>query len=190
MSRGDRKAILIGAMILVGSWLLFRVVPRLHSQWERTKERVEGQRQLLADTQLSLESLPRMEDSTRTLTAKVSSLAPRLLAGSTGSLAASDLSTRLSTLASLSHGRTLRVESRPDSASAGPLRRVTTLMAVETDFRGLTELLDRLSRDALVTVVERLQVTPADPLAAPTVVERLSVELRISAWYLERGSES
>jgi hypothetical protein len=78
----------------------------------------------------------------------------------------------------------VRLEPLEDSATAGLLHRASAVAVLETDFRGLSELLQFLARDTLVTVVDRVQLTPADPLAAPAVSEQINVELRLSAWYL------
>lgn len=189
MRRNDRLALLIGGIVVVGAWLLLRVVPAAGRGWERVQERLASQRLLLTETREAVEALPQMEDSARGLTIRVATLAPKLLTGSSASLAASDLSGRLNTLVSLSHGRTTRFETTADSTTAGPLRRVTAVVGIETDFRGLTELLQKLSRDATVTVVERLQITASDPLPTDEA-ERLTVELRITAWYLGREGQS
>lgn len=190
MTPRDRKALLWGGGILVGAWLGLVGAQRLHGGWRVARDRVETERVLLLETRRSLEDLPAMEDSTRILTAKVAAMAPRILSGSTTAVALSDLSGRISTLLSLCHGRMVRFEAVPDSASAGQLRQVTATVALETDFRGLAETLEHLARDPLVTVVERLQVTPSDPVASPATVERLSIELRVTAWYLARGERS
>jgi len=182
----DRRALITGAAIVLGGWLSLNVVPRGYAEWRGTRERLMVEKRLLADTRQALKELPRLEDSAKALTARVGALAPRILSGSSAPVALNDLSGRLGTLATLCHGRLLRFESSPDTISAGPLRRVTADVSLETDFRGLTEVLERLQRDPLVTVVKRVRVTAGDPLAPAGVVERLDVELTVSAWYLAR----
>jgi hypothetical protein len=131
-----------------------------------------------------------MEDSAKVLTARVAAMAPRILAGTTASVALSDLSGRLGTIAGRCHAKLVRLEPLEDSATAGLLHRASAVAVLETDFRGLSELLQFLARDTLVTFVDRVQLTPADPLAAPAVPEQIDMELRLSAWYLTLGAGS
>jgi hypothetical protein len=186
----DRRAAMLGVAVVGAACLGLREIPRGVRQWRDARERLESQRILLTETRTALEALPRMEDSAKALTPQIAELAPRILAGSTAPVALSDLSGRLASIAGLLHARLVRFDPANDSTSAGPLRRVTAVAEVETDFRGVAELLAVLARDTLVTVVERVQLTAADPLALSATPERLDVELRISAWYLARGAGS
>jgi hypothetical protein len=186
----DRRALIVGAALLLGGSLLLRGAPMLRAEWRGERDRLAAERRLLNETRRALEGLPAMEDSTKVLTARIAALAPRILSGTSAPLALSDLSGRLSTLIGLYHGRMVRFEAAPDTGAAGPLRRVSAIVALESDFRGLAELLDRLQRDQLVTVVTRVQLAPADPLAPSSTPERIDVELSLNAWYLARESDS
>lgn len=186
MTVRDRRALWCGGIILLSAWLALVGVPRLIRGQRITSQRVDIERGLLLENRRSLESLPVMEDSARILTARVAALAPKILSGSETAVALSDLSGRLSTLISLCHGRMSRFEAAPDSLAAGELRQLKVEVDLESDFRGLGEILERLSRDPLVTVVERVQVTVPDPLAGPSVAEPLNIRLRLTAWYLAR----
>lgn len=188
MTPRDRRAVVIGGAIVLGAWLLVWGVPRLGAEWRENRERVEAQRLLLAETRRAIDALPRMEDSAHVLTGRVAGLAPRILSGASSAVALSDLSGRMNTIVGLAHGRMLRFEAAPDSAAAGPLRRVTAQVEIETDFRGVAELLDYLGQGQLVAVAERLQVTAADPGAVPATLEQLNLVLWVSAWYLARES--
>jgi Type II secretion system (T2SS), protein M subtype b len=186
----DRRALVLGVVLIGSAWLALRGIPRLAAAWQGQTDRLAAEERLLRETRDAIASLPHMEDSARNLTARVASLAPRILSGASAPVALSDLSGRFGTLAGLTHGCMTRFEALPDSVAAGPLRKVTATVGIETDFKGIAELLERLARDTLVTVVERVQLTPSDPQAPPATPERLDVELRVSAWYLRRGRDS
>ncbi len=190
MTPRDRRALALGSAVLLAAWLGLRGLPLLYADWNSTRDRIRARRLLLAETGRAIKALPRMEDSASVLTARVAALAPRILSGSTSAAALEDLSGRLGTLAGLGHGRVSRFEGVPDSLAAGPLRRVTASVELETDFRGVAELLDYLARARVVLVGERLQVTAAAGDAPPSVPEQLTVVLRLSAWYLARESGS
>jgi hypothetical protein len=186
VTRRDRRALLIGGAVILGASLLLRGLPLLGAGWRENRERVEAQRMLLAETRRAIDALPRLEDSAHALARRVAGLAPRILSGSSGPVALSDLSGRMGTIVGLAHGRMLRFEALPDSAAAGQLRRVTAQIEIETDCRGIAEVLDYLDRGQLVAVTERLQITAIDPAALPSTPEQLNVVLRVSAWYLAR----
>jgi hypothetical protein len=190
MTSRERRIVTIGLAIALTGFICLRVLPEGVRRWSATRERLAQQRVLLAETRQALTELPRLEDSTRALTRAVGSLAPRILSGTTAPVALSDLSARLSTLTARHHGRLIELADGRDSATAGPLRRVRGVATIETDFQGLSALLLALSRDSLVSVVERIQVQAAEPMAGPSAPERLSVEIRVTAWFLARGRSS
>lgn len=186
MTQRDRRALLVGGAVIIGAWLFVRGLPLLEAAWRENRERVEAQRMLLEETRRAIDALPRLEDSAHALTQRVAGLAPRILSGSSAAVALSDLSGRMGTIVGLAHGRMLRFETLPDTVAAGQLRRVTAQIEIETDFRGIAEVLDYLDRGQLVAVAEWLQVNAIDPAALPSTPEQLNVVLRVTAWYLAR----
>lgn len=150
------------------------------------RERVQSERRLVAEVQAAITALPALEDSAEVLQVGVVALAPRLLAGPNEAAALTDLSARLSTVMSQHHGQLLRLDGLRDSATAGPLRRVRGRAVLETDFRGLAELLAVLERQALILVPEAVTLRQPEPVTSPDVPERLQVELELTGWYLPR----
>ena len=109
MTPRDRRAILLGLVILLGVWLGLRGVPRLAGRWIEARHRLDARHQLLAETRAALAGLPRMEDSARALTAAICGLAPRILTAGNAPLA---------------HGRSWRVNvvRKGDATRGGSVR--------------------------------------------------------------------
>jgi hypothetical protein len=185
----DRRALIAGGSILLAAWIMLRLLPAAAARWAAVAEQLGQQERLLVETRSALEELPRMEREMKGLTLAVSRTAPRLLSGATRDDAIRDLAARLTTIAALEHAMVVSSADLPGSSTAGSLRRITTNTVIQTDFRGVARILERLANDTLSTVVERLRITGAEPRAADNVAERLQVELRISAWYLAREHE-
>ncbi len=190
MTPRDRLTLQVGAGVVVLAVLVLRVVPLAVSSIGRAGARLAERRALLLETNAAMRGLSSMEDSARTLTSRVVALAPRLLAGPTAPSALSDLSGRLTAIAARHHAALVALEALPDSAGAGSLRRLSARAVLETDFRGVAEILAVLGRDAVALRAERIVVTPTDPYAAAAQAEQLRVELRLSGWYLVQAAQS
>lgn len=181
MSRSRLVVLLVlGLAVLV----LMRAAPAAVAGFAGLRERVEVRRTLLAGIRGEMRALPALEDSAASLRAGVGELAPRLLAGQSEAAAAADLSARLGSIAVQRHGRLLRLEVLPDSTTAGRLRRLRARAVLETDFRGVAELLSTLGRQALILVPERVVISQAGSLEPSEASERLQVELELTGWYL------
>lgn len=151
-------------------------------------ERVASERQLLAALQAELERVPGLGHEAGGLRDSLATLRSGLLRGSSDAAALADLSNRLPALMA-SHGRLVRLDAVPDSALAGPLRRLRATAVVETDFEGVAGLLSLLERLPVVLVAERIAISAPEPEAGPETPERLEVELALAGWFLpEEGS--
>ena len=184
MTPRDRLAVRLGGSLVVIALLGLRVVTAVVERIGGARTRLEERRALLAETNAAIGRLTAMEDSARILTGQVVALAPKLLVGPTAPAALSDLSGQLTMLAFRHHAQLVSLEALPDSTDAGSLRRLSAAAVLNTDFRGLAELLAVLARAPVVLRADQVQVTPADPYAARSEAEQLRVELRISGWYL------
>lgn len=183
MNDRDRRALVMGGCVIV-TGLLLRVAPAVSARWTALNERLEQQRTLLVETRLAISGLPAMEAGMRALTGRVSRSAPLLLSGSTSADAARDLSARVASLAALEHASVTAINEAPDSVVAGSLRRVTIAATLQTDFRGVARLFERLANDSTLTVVQQVRISGSEPRAGAMQPERLQVKFRLTAWYL------
>ncbi len=184
MNARDRLALQLGGGLVLVAFLALRIAPGAVDRIIRSRARLHERRLLLAETNTAILGLSAMEDSARALTQRVVALAPRLLTGPTAPAALSDLSGQLTMLSLRHHAQLVSLERVPDSTTAGSLHRLTASAVVNTDFRGMAELLVALGRDPVAIRADHIVVVPADPYAAGAQAEQLRVELTVSGWYL------
>jgi hypothetical protein len=188
LSTAERRllAALTATLLLA---LGLRLLPGVIRSLSALPDRVASQRTLLRETEAMLSGLPALEDSAATLRQALMSLAPRLLAGTTESDARSDLTARLTSLAAVNHGRLMRLEGLSDSTTAGRIRRLRSRALLETDFRGVAELLAAIERQAVILVPERIVVRRPEESGGAEQSERLEVELDLAGWYLPEAPQ-
>lgn len=180
----DRRALMLGAIAILAAVLLLRMVPWGMRRVIITEQNLRQRATLLGQTRLHLEGVGAMEDSIALLTRALATLAPKLLSGSTAAEAGADLAGRLNLIASRHHIKIERQDQRPDSVTAGWLRRLVVRIAVESDIRGIASLLRALAGGDAALLVEQIRIIAPDPGALNTGPEVLKGEFTITGWYL------
>jgi hypothetical protein len=183
----DRRALLLGGLLVASAWLAIKVIPAAGGGWQRVTDRLQQSRILLGETRAVIADLPGMEDSVRAMTTRIAHLGPRLLTGATAELAQEDLAARVTSLAGWHRMAVVSLTRVPDSTEAGLLRRIRATAVLQGDFRGTAGILRSLARDSVATVVERTKVASLEPQAPGASPEKLQVELELTAWYLGRS---
>jgi len=184
----DRRAVLFGGAIVLGSVLLLRVVPG-GVRWMLASERELGQRaELLGHARAELAQAGALSDSAARITRALAGLAPKLLVGSTRAEAGADFAGRLSLLAARHQVKLERVDQLADSAAAGRLRRIAVRVTLESDIRGIFGLLQALASGDAPLSVEALRIVAPDPGGTGAGPETLKGELSLTGWYLGKGA--
>ncbi len=188
MTGRDRRAVLFGASIVLGAVLLLRVVPG-GVRWVLASQRELRQRaELLGHAHAELAQAGALGDSGGQLTRALAGLASKLLVGGTRAEAGADLATRLSLVAARHQVKLERVDQLADSAAAGRLRRIAVRVALESDIRGISGLLQALASGDVALPVEALRIVAPDPGGAAAGAEVLKGEVTVAGWYLsDRG---
>lgn len=186
MTPRDRRALVLGAAVILGAVIVLRVLPPVWQKVAAAQDRLVALRLYVERGRADLRAFKALEDSTTQLVESVRSLAPWLVAGRSSSEAAAALAGHLSRVAVTQRTRLERSDLVADSARAGYLHRVTLDATLEGDVRGLTGTLGALASLAPVTEVTRLWVTAPDPGQTTAGPELLRIELRIRGWYLSR----
>lgn len=184
MTIKDRRAVIVGGVIVLSAVLGLRVVPWAVSNALVARRSHEEQATLLARARDELGALPSLRDSAAVLTRALVALAPRLLDGGNDVEASADLAAQVNHAATRAPARLDRVEPLPDTATAGRLARTRVRAALETDVRGLVSLLRTLETGDALLGIERLEVVSADPATPERRPEVLRVEVVVVGWYL------
>jgi hypothetical protein len=187
MTERDRRALAIGAVVVAVALLVLRIGPWAWRAVEQSRSRLEDRAMLLARMRAEVSSAPRLEDSGAVIRSRLAALAPALLTGKTTAEALGELGSRLSVAAERERVRVKRTEPLADSIAAGGLVPVTLRAALESDTRGMIELLGALAGEGATVVVRELKVAVSDPHVPSDRPERLQTELTITGWYLSAG---
>jgi hypothetical protein len=185
----DRRALLIGGLVVLGAVLMLRVVPTGLRQALAAHAMLQERATLLAHTRDEMASLPRLRDSAAVLSQALIALAPQLLSGSTDAEAGADLSDRVNLIASRAPAKVERLEPLKDSFGNYRPGRVRVFAALETDVRGLVALLSAIERGDEVLHLDELHVVAPQPGGVERGPEILKVEVTVSGWYIKpRGA--
>ena len=185
MTPRDRRALVLGAAA-VAAVLALRLAPMAIARVRSVRERQDARVELLARMRADLRGAAELQDSAEVVRRRVAGLAGQVLGPGTEAEAAASLGALVSMAAERRHVRVGRTEPAPDSARAGPARRVSLRAAIESDTAGLLGLLGALADGPTVLTVAALSVA-ADQPASPAAPEVLHGEITVRGWYLPRG---
>jgi len=190
----DRRAVVVGAVVIVIAIGLFRGAPALH-RW--SEDSAASARELVAEAQRlhqSVAGAAAMADTMRGRSARLVALAPALLDGASAATAGATLASIISGAAASADARLGSVQIRVDTAardSSGKLGRAFARVAVRAsltaDVRGFARFLLFLERGLTMLAVEELSITQSEPGADGTRPEMLRVDLVVAGLALARG---
>jgi hypothetical protein len=186
----DRRAVLLGAAVVVGSWLVTHGVPgliRVHAEW---RARTEASVRQLAAAREALEGAAWTRDSLAARSRRLVAWAPWLVAGGTPAEAMAELQSVVSGLATQHRVRIVRVEPSADSA-AGLFTPVRLRVEAQGDVGGLAQWLAAIEEGDHLLAVPSLVISAPEPVASSGQAELLRAELVIVGWAAPkaRGSE-
>jgi len=177
----DRRALTVGAVMLVAAWLGTRAIPsavRAASELRhRTTERVEE----LARAREALASEPWARESLVVRAQRLVAWAPRLLAGVSSGDARVELASFAGGMAALRHVRIARQDALPDSA-AGLFTEVALRLQAEGDVEGIAAWLASLEEGPKLIAVREVTLTAPEPASPATQAERLAADVVIASW--------
>lgn len=184
MTPRDRRALIVGGVVVMAAAFVLRVLPPVLRGAGRSYAELRERTALLGRTRAQLGSLPELRDSAGVVTQALVALAPQVLSGATAAEAGADLSGRMSLAASRAPARVDRIDLLPDSVVGGRLHRTRVHAAFETDVRGLIAFLRAIDSGAEVLMLDELRVMAPDPGAPERGPELLKVEVTVSGWYI------
>lgn len=188
MTPRDRRALLVGGVVVAGALLVLRVLPWSVRTAFAAAARLRERATLLAHAQEELGNAAVLRDSAAVVTQALVGLAPKLLNGTSATEAGADLSAQLNLIASRSNAKLEQVDVLPDSARAGRLARARVHVAFETDIRGLMHVLHLIAAGSAALVVHELRISAPDPASSGRLPEVLKIEMTIGGWFLDRNS--
>ena len=189
MPRGNRKVLLIGAIVIAG-WVTLRCVPFLFHRWRELRWELEDRAHLLTRSRRAIVNEEVLADSAARVKEGIIALGPLLVGGGTTAQASDALIRLVGVLAARSNTRLAETRAVEDSATAGTLRRVAIHAVLDGDIRGVTGLLRSLAEDNTVVTADELRIVSAEPGLAQNAPEVLRVEVTVRGWYSTHSSSS
>lgn len=184
MTARERGTIRAGAVAVLLGWALLRLLPVvLHSQHERSV-RLVAKTSAYERAKTDIAALDSLEDAAEKVQARVKTIAPMLLSGTTASEAAADAAARTRAVAESHGARVDAVRGLSDSSGAGQLRRSRLQLEFTTDTRGLFAVMQAIDRYPVVLTVTSVRIVASDGPEATGSWESLRVELGITGFYL------
>jgi hypothetical protein len=181
----DRRALVIGGLVVLGAVLTLRVFPMALRKALEASATLRERATLLARTRDEMASLPKLRDSAAVLSQALIALAPQLLSGSTHAEAGADLSGRMNLIAARAPAKVERLDPLEGSLGNGRLGRVRVHAALETDVRGLVAVLKAIEAGDEVLHLDELHVEAPRPDPMERGPEILKVEVTVSGWFIK-----
>ena len=182
MSERDRRALVWGGAIASLAWLILRGAPAALGSLRAAEEEAGQRAEFLERAQDRVEDLSTLSDSIDELSAFAEDLPLRLLAGPDSATATADLMRRVRDALAAAPARLQGFEPLVSRGASEALGEVSIVVDMESDFRGLTDVLSILEADPGLQV---LSVSVSAPHAdeAERAIEILSIEIGVSGWY-------
>lgn len=190
MTPRDRRALLLGGVVLVVALLFGRLMPMTVRRWRAAEMELADRTALLERERADLHGIGSLEDSAKVIEVRFVGLAPALLAGATDAEGIADLEGRINLAASRHRTRVVRLDPAPDSGVVARLHQIRVTLQVESDWAGVVEFLRALDDDPAALTVQSLSVSAADPTSSSARAEILRADLDLSGWYLHSAGSA
>ena len=189
MNARERRISIIGAAIVASALGAFRAVPAAVSWWARANDEL-GQEVLtlerLRASVTTVDAMSRSADSVRRAFVALDSV---LLPGKSDAEAQAGLAAHVGLADDRARAALQQSVPIPDSATAGPLRRVTARVTLMGDSRGIVNAIAFAGEDPVTMVVRQIRIVAPDPGSPDDRPETLTAELLVSGWYLRQVKE-
>lgn len=166
LSARDRRALLMGGLLVVLAIVLGRGVPLWLELLGGSRDEADQARRALADARAVIAAAPELRDSLVVRRARYLNAAPAVIVGATPSAVASRLSAIVSAAATNAGIAMSSVMLRADTASSSAFGRPSVRGEARGDISGLTQFLLLIELGPPLLRVAELTVTQADPAGA------------------------
>lgn len=184
MKSRDRRALVVGAVIIALALGAFRVLPWAMRKGTAAHDELALESASLARMQRDIADAPAIEATAVTLRGQLAELSPRIVDGGTPAESAATLTAHVAHLATEHDVRIERSDLLPDSTRVGRLSKVALQLAFEGDTRGVALFVRGLEVGTLALIVTDLRISALDAVSAPTAPEVLRAELIVRGWFL------
>lgn len=175
LSARDRKALSLGAVVLISGILLTRGLPSWRSALVQAQDEAALEQRALADARALIKVLPALRDSLEQRRGRLDALTPRLIKEANAHVAVARLEAVVSAAAASAGIVVSSLGLRADSSGARALRRPQVHGEARGDASGLLQFLLLLELGPPLVRVPTLTITQPDPIGRSGRPEELRI---------------
>ena len=191
MQGRDRRAILLGGLILAPALLWIWGVRPFRASLAELRERVVTEREALSRERAAIAAAQRNPALQRTADSAMRAVAPRLFAGRDDVMASAELASYLGEVSRARHVWLQDAATRPAVVVAGGVRALRVEIRAESDLQGVLSFLQALETGTKIVRVDRIDISRQPNRSEDSGVETLAVSATITGFAIpaEVGTE-
>ncbi|HEY4217923.1 MAG TPA: type II secretion system protein GspM [Gemmatimonadaceae bacterium] len=187
MSAKDRRAIVLGAAVLLPGFLFVWGVRPYRAALSDARDQLASERETLARERAAVATAQRNPQLQHVADSAMRTMTPRLFEGKDDVMASSELASYIGDVARTSRVWLEDAGTRPATPAANGVRTLRVEIRAESDLRGTLTFLRSLESGAKLVRIDRLDISRA-PRASESDDETLSIAATISGFAIGSAS--
>lgn len=184
MSSKDRRAIVLGALLVLPALFFIWGVRPYRAALEQTRDELEIARLALSREKAAVTTTRANPDAQRSADSALMMSAPRLFEGRDDAIASAQLAAYLGSVARRSRVLMQDANTRPSVTSPEGIRTLRVEVRAESDIQGITTFLHNLESGSKLVRVDRLEISRVPGLEEKNGFETLSIAATVSGFAL------
>jgi hypothetical protein len=190
MNVRDRRALLLGAAVLLPAFLYIWGVKPFRAALADTRDRIASEREVLARERAAVLAAQRNPERQLAADSAMRATMPRLFTGRDDVMASAELVSYLGDAARKSHVWLQDAGTRPASAAAGGVRALHVEIRGESDLQGILTFLQELERGEKFVTVERIDLSRSGRVGKQDEAETIELAASIVGFSVGADAES
>ena len=182
MSPKDRRAIILGAVIVLPALIFIWGVRPYRTAMAETRDELETARLALSREKAAVGSQPDDPGGQKTADSALSMVGTRLFEGRDDAIASAQLAAYLGSVARKSRVLMQDANTRPSTTSPEGIRTLRVEVRAESDIQGVTTFLHNLESGTKLVRVDRLEISRVPGLEDKNGYETLSIAATIAGF--------
>jgi hypothetical protein len=187
MSPKDRRAIVLGAVIVLPALIFIWGVRPYRAAMAETRDELETARLALSREKAAVAAKPTAPGGQQFADSALVMVAPRLFEGRDDAIASAQLAAYLGTVARRSRVLMEDANTRPSTMSSEGIRTLRVEVRAESDIQGVATFLHNLETGSKLVRVDRLEISRVPGLEDKNGFETLSVAATIAGFAFTGG---
>jgi len=182
MSPKDRRAIVLGAVLVLPALIFIYGVRPYRASLEATRDELETARLALSREKAAVATVDTNPAGLRTADSALTMVSPRLFEGRDDAIASAQLAAYLGTVARRSRVLMQDANTRPSVSSPEGIRTLKVEVRAESDIQGVATFLHNLEAGSKLVRVDRLEISRVPGLEDKNGYETLSIAATIAGF--------